>query len=465
MAGNYMKVRRFMALGLIGIIIGFCIILFFTFKNVSTIILAPIACVIVALFNHLNPVEAFAGTYVSGLTSVLGMLLPIIMLGTILGKVYTQTGAAEALADGFIKAFVDRTKGENKVRVAVAVIVVVSFLLCLGGIDAFIVLYTTFPIVVRMWKKLDMPRKYIPGILMCSTAAAVCPGAPVTQNIVPMSILGTSSTSGLIPGIIAAAIIAVGSWFTISHLCIKDMRKGAHFEYGDMPPVPEFNNSKRPKFYIALIPIVVVFILFGICSLDISIALTVGILLALILMGNCIKYDGLAEGTPKKGHILATINDGAMTSAGALFNISVISGFAAVVAATTAFQTMAGNIVNLPIHPMLIVVLAVVILVTITSSPPAGMSIIIPILASALLAGGTAASAGMISAEMIHRVSTIASVSFETLPFNGMIVIILSMTKISHKEGYMPMFLCSCIYPLIAAVVAALLFMAFPGLA
>ena len=26
------------------------------------------------------------------------------------------------------------------------------FLLCLGGIDGFIVLYTTFPIVVRVWK-------------------------------------------------------------------------------------------------------------------------------------------------------------------------------------------------------------------------------------------------------------------------------------------------------------------------
>ena len=167
-----------MTLGLIGIIIGFCIILFLTFKNVNTIILAPIACVVVAIFNQLNPVEAFTDTYVSGMMSVLGMLLPIILLGPILGKVYTQTGAAESLADGFIKAFVDRAQGENKVRVAVAIIVVLSVLLCLGGIDGFIVLYTTFPIVVRVWKRLNMPRKYIPGMLMCATAASVCPGAP-----------------------------------------------------------------------------------------------------------------------------------------------------------------------------------------------------------------------------------------------------------------------------------------------
>ena len=454
-----------MALGIIGILAGFCVILYFTFKNVNTIILAPIACVVVALFNRLNPVEAFTGTYVSGVTSVLGMLLPVIMLGTILGKVYTQTGAAEALADGFIRAFVDRARGENKVRVALAVIVIVSFLLCLGGIDAFIVLYTTFPIVVRMWKKLDMPRKYIPGILMCSTAAAVCPGAPVTQNIVPMTLLGTSSTAGLVPGVIAAAIIGIGAWATMSTFCIRGMRRGEHFEYGNMPPVPEFNEGKKPNFFIALIPIIVVFVVFGIIGLDISVALSIGIILALILMGRYVKYEGLPAGTPKRGHILATLNDGAMTSAGALFNISVISGFAAVVAATTAFQAMTESLVSLPIHPMLIVVIAVVILVAFTSSPPAGMNIIVPILAGALLAGGTAASAGMISAEMIHRVTTIASVSFETLPFNGMIVIILSMTKISHKEGYFPMFIVSVLFPLIAAVVAALLFMAFPGLA
>ncbi|MFQ7736976.1 MAG: hypothetical protein ACLRJC_05200 [Emergencia timonensis] len=153
-----------------------------------------------------------------------------------------------------------------------------------------------------------------------------------------------------------------------------------------------------------------------------------------------------------------------MTSAGALFNISVISGFAAVVAATTAFQTMAGSTVNLPIHPILIVVVAIVILVALTSSPPAGMTIILPILASALLAGGSAANAGILTPEMIHRVATIASVSFETLPFNGMIVIILSMTKLSHKEGYMPMFLILCILPLIAAIVAALIYIVAPSL-
>lgn len=455
-----------MVIGIIGILIGFCIILFFTFKNVSTIILAPIACLVVAAFNHLPLITSFTDTYMNGLASIIIMIFPIIMLGTILGKVYTQTGGAVALADGFIKAFVERATGEKQVYISIAIIVIVSFLLCLGGIDAFIVLYTTFPIVVRMFKRLDMPRKYIPGILMCSTAAACCPGAPTTQNVVPMAILGTTSTSGLLPGIVASLIIAVGTWLTISQMVIKAKRRGEGFEYGEMPPVPEFDDGrKKPNFFVALVPIFIVFALFAIIKLDITVALSAGIITALILMGKCIKVDTLPAKTSIKGHILATLNDGAMTSTGAIFSVSVIGGFAAVVAATTSFQTLSNNLVNLPIHPMLIVVIAVVVLVALTSSPPAGMTIIVPILASALLAGGTAASAGIITAPMIHRVATIASVSFETLPFNGMIIIILSMTRISHKEGYMPMFLTSVIYPFIGAVVAALMLMAFPGLA
>ena len=286
----------------------------------------------------------------------------------------------------------------------------------------------------------------------------------VVQNVIPLSILHTSSTAGLIPGIVATLIIGVGAWAITSVLCIRDMRKGAHFEYGDMPSVPEFDGDKKPNFFIALLPMIVVFILFAFVKLDISIALSAGIIVALVLMGRFVKYAGLPEGTKRGGKILATVNEGAMTSAGALFNISVISGFAAVVAATTAFQTMAGSIVNLPIHPILIVVVAIVILVALTSSPPAGMTIILPILASALLAGGSATNAGILTPEMIHRVATIASVSFETLPFNGMIVIILSMTKLSHKEGYMPMFLISCILPLIAAIVAALMYIVAPSL-
>lgn len=126
----------------------------------------------------------------------------------------------------------------------------------------------------------------------------------VVQNVIPMSILHTSSTAGLIPGIVATLIIGVGAWAITSVLCIRDMRKGAHFEYGDMPSVPEFDGDKKPNFFIALLPMIVVFILFAFVKLDISIALSAGIVVALVLMENSSNMWDYLKGQSEVGRFL-----------------------------------------------------------------------------------------------------------------------------------------------------------------
>lgn len=116
------------------------------------------------------------------------------------------------------------------------------------------------------------------------------------------------------------------------------------------------------------------------------------------------------------------------------------------------------------LKPYIIVLIAVFILVALTSSPPAGLGIIIPIFITALIQQtGTLGIAA--EATAVHRICSIAFLTFETLPWNGMIVVALGMANIKHKEGYLPMFLASVFFPVIAAIAAVILFIAFPGLA
>jgi len=452
--------------GIVGIVIAFAFLLLLTFQNISTIILAMVCALIVAIFNQIPVVTALTEIYVGGIANTIILLFPLVLLGTILGKIYTESGASTSIANTFIKVFVEKATGERKIRVACAVIIIVSCLFQFGGIDSFIVLFTTFPIIVTMFKNLDIPRKYIPGMAMCSVGVGACPGAPTIHNVLPMTLFGTTSTVGAVPGIIAFLIIEVGAWIMISTLIIRAIRRGEHFDYGDMPQVPDFNEDKDrklPHFIVALLPLICVFILFTIFGVNIAFSLGAGIILALVLMGKNISLRNMIA-LPKYQNVIATLNEGAGMSAKAIIDVGVIAGFAAVVASTAAFESLATGLMALPIHPLLIVLIAVFILVALTSSPPAGLSIIIPIFIYAFVENtGTLGIA--VSAAAMHRICSIACLTFETLPFNGMIVIALDMAKIKHREGYYPMFMASVFFPVLAAIIATLLLIAFPTLA
>ncbi|MCC8122316.1 MAG: hypothetical protein LIO58_02090 [Oscillospiraceae bacterium] len=453
-------------LGIIGIILAFAFLLLMTFRNVSTIILATVSVVIVAVFNQLPIVSAVTETYVGGIADLVVMLFMLIMLGTILGQIYTQSGASTSIANTFIKAFVNRATGERKIRVACAVIIIIACLFQFGGIDSFVVMFTTFPIIVTMFKQLNIPRKYIPGMLMCSVGVGACPGAPTVHNILPMTLFGTTSTAGAVPGVVAFLIIEVGAWLMITTLIIRAMRRGEGFEYGQMEQMPDFNakdGRSQPNFVVALLPLILVFVLFTIFGLNISIALAAGILLALVLMGKNISLKEMVN-RPKSHHIIATLNKGAVMSTKAVIEISVIGGLAAVVASTTAFQGLAANLVGLPIHPLIIVLIAVFVLVAITSSPPAGLAIIIPIFITAFV-DNTGVLGITVSAAAMHRICSVACLTFETLPFNGMVVIGLDLAKVRHKEGYFSMFMASVFFPVVAAIVATVMLIIAPGLA
>lgn len=452
-----------MILGIVGIIAAFALLLLLTMKNWSTIIVSILSVVIVALFNGLNLTDSITNTYVSGVCSIITSLFMLILLGTILGKLYTETGAAVSIANTFIHAFVDKAEGEKKIRVASAVLIIVSCLFQFGGIDSFIVMFTTFPIIVTMFRRLDLPRKYIPGMLLCSTGVGACPGSPTVHNVLPSAILGTSSTAGAVPGIVAFLIVEIGAWFMISTMLVHAVRRGEKFDYGNMEAVPDFAdaNRKMPHFIVSLLPLILVFVLYTIVGANIAYALSGGIVLCIILMGKNIEAkDGVSLGS----QIVSVLGQGAVSSTKALIEISVIGGLAAVVAVTPAFTSLSDGLMGLAIHPYLIVLISVFILVALTSSPPAGLSIIIPIFAASLISQ-TGALGIPADAAAVHRICSTACITFETLPWNGMIVVALGLCNIKHKDGYLPMFLASVFFPVVGSIAATLLLIAFPGMA
>jgi len=277
-----------MILGLAGIIVAMILFLVLVYKGFSSYYIAPICAIIVAVTNALNPVEAFATTYVTGMTDIMIQIFPIILLGCMLGKLISDVGAATSIANTLYAKFVANKTGDTQIKAAVLVVVIFSSLLTYCGISGYVLVFTLFPIFMIIAEKTNIPRRYVPAMLCANCGVMAAPGAPQVNNVIACNILKTNPTAAFIPGIIAVILIEVGVYFTLSRMIIKAQRNGEIFDYGPVQRVEE-TERKLPNFWVSLIPLILVFVLYTILHLHVSVALTAGILSCLILMGKYIQ--------------------------------------------------------------------------------------------------------------------------------------------------------------------------------
>lgn len=455
-----------MSIGLIGIIVALIIFLLLTYRGFSTFYVSAICAIIVAVTNSLNPLTAFNESYVSGLTGMITSLFAIIFLGAILGKLFTDTGAASSIANTLIKAFVKEGQSEKKkVVIGLLILFILGGLCTMGGIDAYIQVFTLFPVALIIAEACDIPRRFVPGLITLNCAFVAAPGAPQIMNVLAVGTMqgqgytAVSATSGLLPGIIAVIIIAVGGYFTLYVMINNDKKKGMHFELGDVPPVPHEEGRKYPPFILALLPLIAVFVCYTVIKWNIAIALTIGVLINLIFMQQYIPRTTQGE---KIGGITAiknSLNLGVDNYPGAMMMIATPAAFAGVITTTDAFGSMVHGLSTLQINIMFLTFLAVAIVVLFTSAPPAAIMISIPMVV------GIAKAKGIdINADLVVRIAVLTSITFESLPWNGTILLMQKLNHTNHKQSYMPYFWQTVIWTTVAALAAVVISIAAPGL-
>ncbi len=488
-------------LGLIGIIVALVLFLFLVYKGCSSFWAAAVCAVIVAVTNGVNIVEAITGFtgadgaaagYIPGIVNMISTMFSIIFLGAILGKLYTDTGAAASIAHVLTNAFVIKRKGKAQVRAAMIVLLVVAGLCTMGGIDGYVLTFTMFPICMVMAEMCDIPRRFVPGMFCLNCGFMIAPGAPQIYNVMASAAMGmqadqfgeqgaygiagqlgaaTQNTAALVPGLVATAIVAVCGCATLIHMINKAKDQGEHFDYGTVEKM-DAPDRKLPHFILAILPLVVVFVCYSIIHLDIFLALALGIIVAIVTMFRYIPPKKNRAGQPMNigQRILDTVNGGANSFPNALMTVSTPAGLAGVITGTAAFGMVVGMLAGINVHPLLLTILVVCVIVAITSAPPVALMVAFPIVIG-ILAGpaiGMAADAASavlpFSAQAIYRVGVVAASTFETLPFNGLIVLGLGLTHCTHKESYKPMFLMTVVYTFAATIVCALLCL-IPGLA
>ncbi len=469
----------------LGVLAALGLLMYLAYRGVSVLVLAPVMALLAVLLSGGLP---FLATYTQIFMPAAGAFVitffPLFLLGAIFGKLMDATGSAQAIADWVVAKL-----GSGR---SILAVVLSCAVLTYGGVSLFVVAFAVFPIAAALFRTAAIPKRFIPAAIALGAftfTMTALPGTPAIQNAIPMPFFGTGPFAapglGVIAGLVmlafgmgwlswrsrkaAAAGDGYGADETEPRRPDRDLREHAQQESFDIMEVgTEADQSRtKPPFVMAVLPIVLVIALnllfievvipamdtsylaeprFGETSIaavrgiwSISAALTLTILV--VLAFNWTRLDDVRR----------PIDAGANASVLPIFNTASLVGFGAVVAALPAFETISGAVLGLGSdNPLVSLAVAAGVLAGVTGSASGGMTIALQNLGPTYLEMGQAAR---IAPDLLHRVTTVATGSLDSLPHNGAVITLLAISGLTHRQAYGDLFMVAVVGPFLALLV------------
>lgn len=431
---------------IIGMIAALALLSFLVMKGVNIFIAAIASSLLVAITGQIGLYDALQTNYMGGFTGFFGGNFLIFMAGALMGQVYEKTNGAKAIARLIIKGL---GKGAAIIAVPLAI-----GILTYGGIAGFVVCFAVFPIALEIYREADIPRRFIPGVIVfaCCTFSAIGPGNPQVGNVVLQNALGTSLMAGATVGFICTAVTLVVGVVMLQYMVKKAQANGEHFV---AKATDRFDDDAEcPNGWVALIPLVLTLI-----AINIKVGGSQLISTAFgVILGAALAYVMLRKYKDPDAKILDLTANGIKNAVTAAANTSAVVGFGSVVKAAVGFPVLCSAIENIPGPPLVAVALATTLIAGICGSGSGGLGIAAPILKPIFVDGLG------INVNVLHRMMMIASSGLDSMPHNGFVVTVINgVCGETHKDAYMPVFWLTVITPLIATAVGVILFTLFPN--
>lgn len=442
-------------IGLIGIFAAFFIVIFFTYKGFHLAYVVIVAALVVLVTSGLPILETFADPIMTGVASQVPTLLPLYLFGAIFGKLFIDSGAAHSLSRFLLNLLGKNATADRRRLTGCICIIIINMIMNYVGVDPFASLFTMIGIATGAMYEADIPRRYMPVILVLgSTLGNVFPGSLSAPSVVCAQFLGASSWDAPIPGLFFVAFVGITSIFYIYKMIKKDSAAGIHFEYGPLQP-PAIDMNNLPPVILTIIPLVVIPVCFATVTKNYPWAsMALGCVAAIICFG---RYIPKRDGQSRIMTVVNSMNDG-VTVAGipAIILLNFVLGYA--ISAAPSFQIISDFFCNLP-GPALI---SLALMGTLLLGAAASMS-------GLIVALGVAASVYIptlgVTAPAAFRVLLLTNTVLDSLPFCGAIVAMLAITGIKYKEGYPPIAMTTVLFTFLGLMLTTLLIVLVPGLA
>ena len=432
-------------ISIIGMVAALAILAFLVMRDVNIFVAAIAVSLLVAVTGGLDLYDAIKGNYMTSFVGFVRNNFLIFLAGSFMAKVYEITKASKSIARLLLKTF--GTKN------AVLSLILATGILTYGGIAGFVVCFSLFPIALEMFRAADIPRRYIPGVIIfgCCTFSSIGPGNPQVGQVVLVNALGTNLMSSYTVGFIATILTLIGG-VLFFNMSIAKAKKSEHFVAKSFDT---FNDEQEvPSAIIAILPLV-----FSLLTINIKIGgksllpIEYG-----VVLGAGIAYFLMRSYADTEKTLMENVADSITNAFMAVCNTSTVVGFGGVVSAAIGFSAVVNMITAIPGPDLVAVAVATNILAGVCGSASGGMGIAAPILANIFGPRG-------MSMDMLHRTMLISSTGMDTMPYNGFVVTVTKgVCKESPKDSYMPVFWATVVLPIAVTVVTIVIYTLFPNL-
>ncbi|HEL0443615.1 TPA: GntP family permease [Streptococcus equi subsp. zooepidemicus] len=420
-------------LGPIGVLLGIIAIVYFSLKEIHITIAAPMATILVVLLNSMPLVESLLGkepnNYMGALGGYIMSYFAIFLLGSILAKLMEVSGATVSIAEFILK----KVGYQNPYRILVAIFII-SAILTYGGISLFVVMFAVLPLARSLFKKMDLSWNLIQVPLWLGIATftmTILPGTPAIQNVIPIQYLNTSLTAALVPSILGSVGCIAFGLFYMKRCLTKSLEVGENYATYTSQTNEDTAERVLPSFVASILPLALLIAIAITGSLlgnefvkknIIYVALLAGIISAVVLFNKYIDQK------------IATLSIGASGAVGPIFATASAVAFGSVVTAASGFSVFSDIILNIPGPPVISLTVLTSAMAAITGSSSGALGIVMPNFAQYYLDAG-------VSPEIIHRVAAVASNILTIVPQSGVFLTFLSLTGLSHKNGFKQTFI------------------------
>ncbi|MBV7275687.1 GntP family permease [Clostridium sp. PL3] len=443
----------------LGIILSLGLLIFMAYRGFSVIFFAPVFALLAALFSGMALLPTYTEVFLPNLANYAKVYFPFFLLGAVFGKAMEESGAAKSIA----KAIVEKLGKRN----AILSVVLSAAILTYGGVSLFVVAFAVYPFAASIFKEADIPKRLVPATIALGAftfTMDALPGTPQIQNSIPMKYFNTDLYAAPVFGILGTVIILASGIAYLEWCKRKAQAAGEGYGEGHTNEPVIVEDVSLPNPILAAIPLISVLVVtlilqksifphWNISSWVTKAPYNIAETGVIGTMNNWALIIGLIFGialafiiNPKriKGNVAKAINAGAIGSLLAVMNTSSEVGFGNVIKTLPGFKSIAHALININPHgsPLLSEAVSVNVLAGTTGSASGGMSIALDMFSKKYMEW--AASSG-VSPQLLHRVASMASGGFDTLPHNGAVITLLGIAGLTHKQSYKNMFVITLI--------------------
>ena len=420
-------------LSILAILLPLLLLVFLIWKKMNIAISALICTALMAALSGLNVFECMTGGYMDSFVGYIKSYWLLIFLGASFGKAMQLGGGAEDLANMLSSKF--------GTKWTVPLLCVVTLILGYGGVSCYVIVFVMYPICLNMFKKADISRRLIPGIIAagCFTAVNLWPGSPSVVNNIPVPYLHTSPVVLPVYSFIIGAIFFVGATVYMMWEEKRTRKLGWHFDADEetLRIMAEYENKEHGNGLIAIIPmaIVVVPLFFGV---NVLVSLLAGWIAVGVLYWK--KIDNKME------LFNCGVNDAMM----AIVATSAVVGFGGVAKLTPGFNTIVDIATNMKGTPLISFSIATSLMAGACGSGSGGLTLALDTLGAKYIAMG-------VNPGVLHKIASAACITLDSLPHNGVMTTVLLACGLTHKEGYRFLGMITVVGSILVLIIAIIL--------